>query len=100
MGKTDEEIVEDATIDCYGEYEQICGWVALLGDEINTPCKCKLGNKEAILEKIDSDDNGNCVVGIVRLGSSKIRVLFQDVVLEDPTLMNYVGAYKKWCGGN
>ncbi len=36
--RTYEKITEDATLDCYSEYEQISGWACLLDDCIHTPC--------------------------------------------------------------
>ena len=54
-------------------------------------------DQEVVLEKIDTDNNGSCVFGLVRFGKSKLRVLFQDIVLEDRKDMNYVNAYKYWC---
>jgi hypothetical protein len=34
-----ERIADEATTDCYGEYEQIAGWCAYLDDVIDRPCK-------------------------------------------------------------
>ncbi len=48
-------------------------------------------------KKIYDVDNTACIVGIIRLGKSKIRVLIQDIVLENSTAMNYINAYKYWC---
>src|SRR3989338_9081144 len=92
-----ERIIEEATMDCYEEYEQISGWVCLLGDKIGTPCKCKVAKQDAVLEKIDTDDNDSCVVGVIRFGKSKLRVLFQYISFEPPGDMNYANAYNYWC---
>ena len=51
--KAYEKIIEEATVDCHDEYEQICGWVCSLDEKIATPCKCKIAKQDAILEKID-----------------------------------------------
>lgn len=95
--KTYEKIIEDATIDCYGEYEQISGWACLLNDNIHIPCNCAIGKEKAVLEKIDTDDNGNVVIGIIKMNKSKMRVLIQDVILENQKAMDYVSAYDYWC---
>ena len=92
-----ERIIEEATIDCSDEYEQISGWACLLDDSIPAPCNCIVGNEEAILEKIDTDDNGNVVIGIVRLNKTKVRILIQDIILENQKAMNYINAYAYWC---
>lgn len=92
-----EKIIEEATMDCYGEYEQIAGWQCLLDENINTPCNCIMGSEKAVIEKIDSDDNGNVVIGVIRLSKTKIRVLIQDIILDNPEAMKYINAYKYWC---
>ena len=92
-----ERIIEEATVDCYGEYEQISGWACLLDDSIPTPCNCLIGKEKSILEKIDTDDNGNVVIGIVKLNKTKVRILVQDIILENQKAMNYINAYAYWC---
>ncbi len=95
--KAYEKVIEEATVDCYGEYEQISGWVCFLDECIKTPCKCTVGKETAVLEKIDADDNGNVVVGLIKLNKTKMRVLIQDVILENQKATAYVNAYAYWC---
>jgi len=92
-----ERIIEEATVDCYGSYEQISGWACLLDECIPTPCDCAIGKEKAVLEKIDADNNGNVVIGIIKLKKSKLRVLIQDVLLENQKAMKYINAYAYWC---
>ena len=92
-----ERIIEEATVDCNDEYEQTSGWICLLDENIATPCNCTIGKQNMVLEKIDEADNTACIVGVIRLGKSKIRVLIQDIVLEDSAAMKYINAYKYWC---
>ncbi|MBS3138661.1 hypothetical protein J4207_03050 [Candidatus Woesearchaeota archaeon] len=92
-----ERIIEEATVDCNDEYEQISGWICLLDDNIATPCNCTIGKQNLVLEKIDNVVNTACIVGVIHFGKSKMRVLIQDIVLKDSTAMNYINAYKYWC---
>src|SRR3990167_714469 len=82
--KVYERIAEEATMDCYGEYEQLSGWACLLDEGIPTPCECLLGKEKA-------------VVGKVRFGRLRLRVLFQDISFEQPGAMDYANAYRHWC---
>ena len=84
-------------MDCYGEYEQISGWACLLDEFIRTPCNCVLGKEKAVLEKIGTDDNGNVVIGVIKLNKTKVRVLIQDIILENQKAMDYINAYAHWC---
>lgn len=92
-----EKIIEDATMDCYDEHEQISGWASILADGIHTPCDCTIGKQNAVLEKIDTDDRDVCVIGFVRLNKTRMRVLIQDITVQGPTAMNYINAYAYWC---
>lgn len=92
-----EKIIEEATMDCYNECEQIIGWECLLDENIRTPCSCKIGKQQAMLEKVSTDDNAGAVIGVIRLNKTKIRTLIQDIILEDSEAMKYINAYKYWC---
>ena len=91
-----EEIIEEATVDCHDEEEQISGWECIFDEKITTPCNCTIGKQQAVLEKITQDDNSACIVGIVCLNKTKMRILLQDIILEDLEAMNYINAYKYW----
>ena len=91
-----EKIIEEATMDCYSEYEQVSGWACVLEDNIPVPCKCLIGKENAILDKIDMNDNSSEIFGIIKLNKSRIRVPIEDIVLKDSNWMNYIDAYKYW----
>ncbi len=95
--KVYEKIIEEATIDCHDEEEQISGWDCVLDENITTPCPCKIGKQEAMLEKIDFDDKGDTIIGVIKINKTKMRVLLQDIILDNPEAMKYVNAYKYWC---
>ena len=97
LKKSYEKIIEEATVDCRDEYEQISGWGCVLDEHIGTPRPCKLGKQEAVLEKISTDDNAGSVIGIVRLNKTKIRILIQDIIIDDAKAMHYINAYAYWC---
>lgn len=92
-----EKIIEEATVDCYSEYEVIAGWECLLDEKIHAPRPCRIGEQQAMLEKISSADNAGAVIGVIRLNKTKMRILIQDIILDDAKAMNYINAYKYWC---
>ena len=91
-----EKIIEEATMDCYDEYEQISGWACVFEDNIPVPCKCLIGKENAILEKIDMNSNSSEIFGIIKLNKSRIRVPIEDIFLEDLNSIKYIDAYKYW----
>jgi len=92
-----EKIAEEATTDCNNEEDQIVGWEIVLDENIATPRPCRIGKQEAVLEKISTDDNAGSIIGIVRLHKTKMRILIQDIILDDAKAMQYINAYKYWC---
>ena len=92
-----EKISEEATVDCNDREDQMVGWEIVLDENIATPRPCRISKQEAILEKISTDDNAGSVIGIVRLNKTKLRILIQDINLDDVKAMQYINAYKYWC---
>ncbi len=91
-----ENIIEDATVDCKDEDEQISGWECIFDDNIATPCKCRIGKEEAILREIRQDENSPFILGIIEINKKKIRTPIEDLFLEDSESMAYIDAYKYW----
>lgn len=97
LKKMYEKIIEEATMDCSDEYEQIAGWECAFDEKIAAPCSCKIGKQQAMLEKVSMDDNSGAVIGVIRINKSKMRILIQDIIIEDSEAMKYIDAYKYWC---
>ena len=93
-----EKMAEQATIDCYGEYEQFSGWACTLEEELPLPLKCIIFGEDAALIDIETDENGTSVLGIIKKGKSKIRIPIQDIELKDKTAKHndWVDAYRHW----
>ncbi|KKP30765.1 MAG: hypothetical protein UR15_C0001G0010 [Parcubacteria group bacterium GW2011_GWA2_31_28] len=89
-----EKIIEDATVDCHDEDEQMSGWFCIIEENIQVPCKCFVGKKEAVLKDIDQSEDS--ILGLVVIGNIKIRTLLEDIYIEDKNKMKYINAYKYW----
>lgn len=95
-----EKMAEEATLDCYGEYEQFSGWSCTLEEKLPLPLKCLILGEEAILTGIETDNNGTSVLGIVKREKWKIRVPIQDIELKDTKAKHaeWIEAYRHWLG--
>ena len=91
-----EKIIEEATTDCYNEYEQIAGWACSLVENIPVPCKCLIGKEKPLLEKIDTNNNSSEIFGIIRLNKTELRIPIEDISLENSGYMKYIRAYRYW----
>ncbi len=92
------KMAEEATVDCYNEYEQCSGWACTLEDELPLPLKCLIFGEEATLVELDIDENGTSVLGVVTKNKKKIRILVQDVEVVDKksTGLEWLEAYRYW----
>jgi hypothetical protein len=94
-----ESIIEEATIDCYSESEQFCGWFCVLEENISVPCKCFVGKnkkEQAILEKIEQDEHSGSTLGLIKLDKIKVRTPIENIILEDCNGMVFINAFKHW----
>ena len=90
------QIAEDATVDCYGEYEQIGGWQAYLEDKIGLPCRCKVDRKESSLIGFDTTEYGSALLAIVKVEGNEFRVDATTVTVLEKEGFKYLEAFKKW----
>lgn len=95
-----EKIIDEATVDCYGEYEQFSGWTCFLEEKLPLPLKYVIFGEEADIIGIDTDENGTCVLAIIKKGKEKIRVPVQDLKFKgkNAKYMLWIDAYKQWLG--
>lgn len=90
------KIAEEATVDCYNEYEQIGGWEAYLESTITLPCRCIVGEKEGRLVGFDTTKNGSALLAIVKVDGNSYRVDATTVTILKKESSKYLEAFKKW----
>ncbi len=91
-----EKIAEDATTDCYDEYEQIACWSEYLQSKIKLPCKCKVHQKEIILTGFDVSKGGLSVLAVVNIDDNEFKVAAETVTILDKKYAKYLEAYREW----
>ena len=93
-----QKMAEEATVDCYNEYEQSSGWACTLADELSLPLKCLIFGKEAMLVDVDTDEYGTSVMGVIAKNKKKIRIPIQDVEIVDKKCkgLDWILAYRYW----
>ncbi|MEM2759363.1 MAG: calcium-binding protein [Nitrososphaerales archaeon] len=90
------KIAEEATTDCYNEYEQIGSWCAYLEDKIQLPCGCKVGRKEGLLIGFDTNKSGSALLAVVKFDMNEYKVAAETVTLFDKRTSKYLEAFKEW----
>ena len=97
-----EALIEEATIDCYDEYEAFSGMEATLTDELAFPLKAiALGDPVTVtgIDQKSSPERG-LMVTVAKAGTSYAFPLSElELVDPDPASAEWVAAYKLWLGG-
>ena len=51
--ETLEELIEEGTVDCYGEYEQKSGMICAVSDEVEVPFNAKVIGEKVTVQKLE-----------------------------------------------
>jgi len=90
------KIAEEATVDAYGEYEQITSWEEYLGSRITLPCDCRVDKKEGTLLNFGTDKYGSTLLAVIKVDGNKYKVDATTVTILDRKSSKYLDAFKKW----
>jgi hypothetical protein len=91
-----DDLIEEATIDCYDEYEQLCGFAAILPDKITFPFKAKVVGEDVGVIDIDMAENHIVVVCKRKNKKYTIDLLNVEYRKSDVIGSEWIDAYRKW----
>jgi len=97
-----EELLAQATVDCYDEEEEFVGVLTALSEGIGFPLRAKaLGD---LVEVLNLDDRASSlrrgILAIVRKGGKEYRVALSELELVDPDPVSaeWLEVYRYWLG--
>lgn len=92
-----DELIEEATVDCYNEAEQISGLFCMLEEQLAVPFTIKLLGMEVVVEKVDLTE-GNEIVAVCRHGRHQQRIGILDLPIPSPAPAGaeWIEAYRHW----
>ena len=95
-----DEMIEEATVDAYGESEQIVGFFTLLEERLKLPFKTEVLGMEVTVERLDMTDDEQ-IVAVCSRGKSQQRVSILDLTLPDPPPegAEWIEAFRRWARG-
>lgn len=95
-----EALLEETTVDCYGEEEEFTGVMCTLGEKLRFPLKATVVGEVVEVVGIDErrSDLRRGVVARVRRGDQEYRVGLAELefVDPDPTSAEWLKAYRYW----
>ncbi|MFH1568671.1 MAG: calcium-binding protein [Gemmatimonadota bacterium] len=95
-----EALVDEATVDAYGESEQAVGLFTLLEDHLALPFQTVVLGVEVTVERVNLTEDED-IVAVCRRGRERQRVRVLDVPLPDPSPegWKWIEAYRFWALG-
>ena len=93
-------MIEEATVDAYGEEEQAVGWLTMIQENLAVPFKTTVLGVEVTVGEIDLNE-GDEIIAVCMRGRSRQSVPILDLPLPKPPPAGaeWIAAYRWWRGG-
>lgn len=90
-----DSLIDEATMDCYDEFECRMGFLASLEDNLQLPFEAKLGEMTVTVINVDGDDH--TIKAFVKIDKSTFPVDILDLEIDQNIPgFEWVVAYRKW----
>jgi hypothetical protein len=96
-----EEMIEDATVDAYGESEQVTGWFTMIDENLAVPFETTVLGVPVTVERVDLNRSEQ-IVAVCARGRDRQALPILDLPLPTslPEGAEWIEAYRHWRGGN
>ena len=93
------EMIEEATVDAYGESEQTTGWFTMIEQNLAVPFETTVLGVPVTVERIDLNA-GEQIVAVCRRGRDRQALPILDLRMPSPPPegVEWIEAYRQWCG--
>jgi calcium binding protein len=94
-----EEMIEEATVDCYNESEQVTGWFTMIEENLAVPFETTVLGVQVTVEGVDLNRSEQ-IVAIFSRGRSRQSLPILDLPLPTPPPAGseWIEAYRRWIG--
>jgi hypothetical protein len=94
------EMIEEATVDAYGESEQLVGFYTMIEDNLAVPFETTVLGMPVTVKRVDMDKADQIVAICVR-GRERQAIPILHLVLPSPAPAGaeWIEAYRHWAGG-
>lgn len=92
-----DEMIEEATVDAYGDSEQITGFFCLLEEHLQLPFNTEVLGIEVTVESLDVTEDEQ-IVAVCSRGRSRQRISVFDLPLPNPPPQGaeWIDAFRRW----
>jgi hypothetical protein len=91
------EMIEEATVDAYGEYEQTTGWFTMIDQTLAVPFETTVLGVPVTVERIDLNASEQ-IVAVCRRGRNRQALPILDLPMPSPPPegAEWIEAYRQW----
>jgi len=94
------EMIEEATVDAYGESEQLVGFYTMIEDNLAVPFKTTVLGMPVTVKRVDMDEADQIVAICVRGRERQaIPILHLALPSSAPAGAEWIEAFRHWAGG-
>lgn len=92
-------MIEEATVDCYNESEQLTGWFTTIDQHLAVPFETTVLGVPVTVERVDLDRSER-IVAVCRRGRARQSLPILDLPLPTPPPdgAEWIEAYRQWLG--
>src|SRR4051794_32729853 len=77
------EMIEEATVDAYGECEQATGWFTVIDESLDTPFETEVLGVTVTVKRLELRDD-NSIVAVCARGAARQTIRLVDLPLPSP----------------
>jgi Calcium binding len=91
-------LIDQATVDCYNEDEELAGFAVMIEDNLAVPFETTVLGVTVTVKQIDQAESG--IVAICVRGKHRQAIPLLDLPLPDPPPQGaeWIAAYRHWAG--
>ena len=95
-----DNLIAEATVDCYNESEEVTGIFTMMEENLAVPFKTTILGVEVTVDRIDMNEADE-IVAVCRRGRDRQRVPILDLPLPKPRPKGaeWIDAFRRWAGG-
>jgi hypothetical protein len=92
-----DRLVEEATVDCYNEAEQLTGLYTMIDENLTVPFETQVLGTSVVVERVVLTDRDE-IVAVCRRGRERQRISLLDLPLPSPPPAGaeWIAAYRHW----
>lgn len=92
-------VIEEITVDCYDEDEQLQGFENAFDEDAIFPCRGTIIGEEVEMLHVGQDDNRRELIATCQRNGRRYEVALLDIdISADPATSRLVAAYRRWIG--